>query len=178
MDSSRSKTVVYPMPGPGTRTRRVWEIADAVTEETGTRAERREVVRRFVAENGNPNTANTQYQHWKSAYDARAQSAQSEQRGQQEQKASNRPRQLGHIGAQPLKVGPDGRLVIPQDLRTAMLLSEDGHVTARVVAGELRLISRTAAIERMQTEAAVLTEAGQSVVDEFLSDRRAMWGEA
>ncbi len=176
MDSLRGKTVVYPMPGPGTRTRRVWEIADAVTEETGTRAERREVVRRFVAENGNPNTANTQYQYWKNTYDAHAQSAQRGQRGQKT--ASNRPRQLGHIGAQPLKVGADGRLVIPQDLRTAMLLSEDGHVTARVVDGELRLISRTAAIERMQTEAAVLTEAGQSIVDEFLSDRRAMWGEA
>lgn len=67
MASSQGKPVVYPMPGPGARTRRVWEIADAVTEEMGTRAERREVVRRFVAENGNPDTANTQYQRWKSA---------------------------------------------------------------------------------------------------------------
>ena len=169
MDSSQGKTVVYPMPGPGTRTRRVWEIADAVTEETGIRAERRDVVRRFVAENGNPNTANTQYQHWKRANDAR---------GQREQKAMSTPAgRAGDIGAQPLKVGSDGRVVIPQDMRAAMVLSEDGHVTARVVRGELRLISRPAAIERMQTETAALKEPGESVVDEFLSERRAIWGE-
>ena len=58
-----------------------------------------------------------------------------------------------------------------------MVLSEDGHVTARVVRGELRLISRPAAIERMQTETAALKEPGESVVDEFLSERRAIWGE-
>ena len=157
------------MPSAGTRTRRVWEIADAVTEETGARAERREVVRRFVAENGNPNTANTQYQHWKRAYDAR------EQAGHE---ATAIPTgRAGDIGAQPLKVGPDGRVVIPQDMRAAMLLGEDGHVTARVVRGELRLISRPAAIERTQAEMAALKQPGESVVDAFLAERRAMWGE-
>ncbi len=169
MPIPEDRGVVYPVPRPGTRTRRVWEIADAVTEETGTRAERREVVRRFVAENGNPSTANTQYQHWKNAHDAR---------GRREQKAMSNPTgRAGDIGAQPLKVGSDGRVVIPQDMRAAMLLSDDGHVTARVVRGELRLISRPAAIERMQTETAALKEPGESVVDEFLSERRALWGE-
>lgn len=169
MDASQRKPVFYPMPSPGTRTRRVWEIADAVTEETGARAERREVVRRFVAENGNPNTANTQYQHWKRAYDAR---------GQREQEATSIPTgQAGDIGAQPLKVGSDGRVVIPRDMRAAMVLGEDGHVTARVVRGELRLISRPAAIERMQAEMAALKQPGESVVDAFLAERRAMWGE-
>ncbi|MXY57911.1 MAG: hypothetical protein F4029_17810 [Gammaproteobacteria bacterium] len=172
MDSSQGKPVVYPMPSPGTRTRRVWEIADAVTEETGTRAERREVVRQFVAENGNANTANTQYQRWKSAYDARR------QRGQHEQTARSTPNgRAGDVAAQPLRVGSDGRVVIPHDMRAAMLLNEDGHVTARVVRGELRLISRPAAIERMQTETATLKKPGESVVDEFLSERRALWGE-
>lgn len=169
MDASQRKPVFYPMPSPGTRTRRVWEIADAVTEETGARAERREVVRRFVAENGNPNTANTQYQHWKRAYDAR---------GHREQEATSIPTgQAGDIGAQPLKVGSDGRVVIPRDMRAAMVLGEDGHVTARVVRGELRLISRPAAIERMQAEMAALKQPGESVVDAFLAERRAMWGE-
>lgn len=169
MASSQGKPVVYPMPGPGTRTRRVWEIADAVTEETGTRAERREVVRRFVAENGNPDTANTQYQHWKRAYEAG---------GQREQKVTATPNgRAGDIGAQPLKVSSDGRVVIPRDMRAAMVLGEDGHVTARVVRGELRLISRPAAIERMQAEMAALKQPGESVVDQFLAERRAIWGE-
>lgn len=169
MDSSQGKPVVYPMPGSGTRTRRVWEIADAVTEETGARAERREVVRRFVAENGNPDTANTQYQHWKRAYDSRA---------QREHEATATPNgRAGDIGAKPLKVGSDGRVVIPRDMRAAMVLDDDGHVTARVVRGELRLISRPAAIERMQAETAALKQPGDSVVDAFLAERRAMWGE-
>ena len=172
MDSSQGKPVVYPMPSPGTRTHRVWEIADAVTEETGTRAERREVVRQFVAENGNANTANTQYQRWKRAYDAHRRG------GQGEQTARSTPNgRAGDVGAQPLRVGSDGRVVIPHDMRAAMLLNEDGHVTARVVRGELRLISRPAAIERMQTETATLKKPGESVVDEFLSERRALWGE-
>ncbi|MYD97077.1 MAG: hypothetical protein F4X98_06785 [Gammaproteobacteria bacterium] len=170
MDASQRKPVFYPMPSAGTRTRRVWEIADAVTEETGARAERKEVVRRFVAENGNPNTANTQYQHWKNAYDARGQ--------QREQRASSAPSgRAGDVGAHPLKVGSDGRVVIPQDMRAAMVLGEDGHVTARVVRGELRLISRPAAIERTQAETAALKQPGESVVDAFLAERRAMWGE-
>lgn len=62
-------------------------------------------------------------------------------------------------------------------MRAAMVLGEDGHVTARVVWGELRLISRPAAIERMQAETAALKQPGESVVDQFLAERRAMWGE-
>ena len=58
-----------------------------------------------------------------------------------------------------------------------MFLGEDGHVTARMVDGELRLVARGAAIHRMQTEARAYKDPGESVVDEFLRDRRAMWGE-
>ena len=163
MPTPEDRGVVYPVPGPGTRSRRVWEIADAVTEETGRRAERREVVERFVAENGNPNTATTQYQHWKATYDARDVSA------------SFAERQPGDAGPEALKVAPDGRLVIPQDMRLAMLLGDDGHVTARVVDGELRLVSRASALRRMQAEAKGLKKPGESVVDAFLAERRGLW---
>lgn len=166
MDSSKDARVLYPMPGEGTRTRRVWEIADAVTRETGRRAARRDVVEQFVAENGNPNTANTQYQHWKAAFDARGRS--------RETPVGSEP---GHVGPQSLKVSADGRVAIPQPMRAAMFLGEDGHVTARVVDGELRLVARGAAIQRMQNEARAYKNPGKSVVDEFLRDRRAMWGE-
>lgn len=166
MDAAKDTPVLYPMPGEGTRTRRVWEIADAVTRETGRRAARRDVVERFVAENGNPNTANTQYQHWKAAFDACGQS--------RETSAGSVP---GQFGPQSLKVSADGRVAIPRPMRAAMSLGEDGHVTARVVDGELRLVARGAAIRRMQNEARAYKNPGESVVDEFLGDRRAIWGE-
>lgn len=166
MDTSKDSGVLYPMPGQGTRTRRVWEIADAVTRETGHRAARRDVVERFVAENGNPNTANTQYQHWKAAFDA--------QGGSRERSAGSEP---GHVGPQSLKVSADGRVAIPQPMRAAMFLGKDGQVTARVVDGELRLVARGAAIQRMQNEARAYKNPGECVVDEFLRDRCALWGE-
>ena len=166
MDTSKDTPVLYPIPGEGTRTRRVWEIADAVTRETGHRAARRDVVERFVAENGNPNTANTQYQHWKAAFDAQGRS--------RETSAGSDP---GHVGPQALKVSADGRVAIPPPMRAAMFLGEDGHVTARVVDGELRLVARGTAVRRMQNEARAYKNPGESVVDEFLGDRRAMWGE-
>lgn len=155
------------MPRPGTRTRRVWEIADAITREKGRRAERRQVIERYVAENGNPNTGNTQYQYWKTDYDARHPAV------EQDPGAI-----LAAVGAQSLKIAPDGRLVIPVEIRSAMELGEDGHVTARVVQGELRLISRAAAIKRIQNEARAGNTPREGVVDEFLAERRAMWNDA
>lgn len=62
-------------------------------------------------------------------------------------------------------------------MRDAMMLDQDGQVAAHVESGELRLISREVAIRRMQEEACKLKRPGQSVVDEFLAERRAMWGE-
>ena len=50
-------------------------------------------------------------------------------------------------GPQPLKVGPDGRLLIPLDMRKAIALGDDGRVTARVEAGELRLVTPTVAVQ-------------------------------
>lgn len=163
MSRPKDQPIVYPVPRSGTRSRRVWEIADAVTEEAGRRAERREVVDRFVAENGNPNTATTQYQHWKANYDARDASAPTE-------------RQSADVGPQALKVALDGRLVIPQEMRLAMRLGGDDRVTARVVRGELRLVTRVVALGRMQAEAGQYKKPGESVVDRFLAERRGLWG--
>ncbi len=57
-------------PGPGTRTGRVWEIADERTRETGCRAKRADVIECCVAEGINRNTASTQYQHWRADFEA------------------------------------------------------------------------------------------------------------
>ena len=157
--------VDYARPRPGTRTGRVWEVADEITRETGQRASRREVVDRIVTENGNRGTAYTQYHHWKASYDARV-NAQPESHGE--------PRNLER---QSLNVGPDGRLVIPQEMREAMLLDADPHVTAWIEAGELRVVSRRIAIQRMQRRLQRLKRPGIDEVDAFLADRRAIWGE-
>ena len=160
----KDQPVVYPRPRLGTRTGRVWEVADEITQETGRRASRREVVERIVTESGNPSTANTQYQHWKASYDA-----------------SNAPvasdEDLRSVERRSLTVGSDGRLVIPQEMREAMLLDKDPQVTVRVEAGELRVISRRVAIRRTQSKLRPLKRPGIDEVDAFLADRRAMWGE-
>ncbi len=160
----KDRPVVYPRPRPGTRTGRVWEVADEITRETGRRASRREVVERIVTERGNRGTASTQYQHWKTSYDT-----------------SNTPvgpdEDLLNVESQSLSVSPDGRLVIPQEMREAMLLDKDSRVTVRVDAGELRVVSRRVAIRRTQRKLSPLKRPGIDEVDAFLEDRKAMWGE-
>lgn len=161
----KHRPVLYPRPRAGTRTGRVWEVADEITRDRGRRASRREVMERMAAEDGNPATSNTQYQHWKTSYEASA--------GQPPP-----PREaLRDVESQPVTVAPDGRLVIPQEMRDAMMLDKDGRVTARVEAGELRVISRCIAIRRMQRLLQKYRPSGESVVDAFLAERRALWGE-
>ena len=133
----------------------------------GRRAERGEVVSRFVAENGNPNTASTQYQHWKSHYENLRKG-----RSANEERA-----EPGNVERCTLTIGPDGRLLIPARMREAMLLGSSGRVTARVVDGELTIISPQAALRQVQRMAQKYKKPGESVVDEFLAERRAMWGE-
>ncbi len=161
----KDQPVVYSRPRAGTRTGRVWEVADEITRETGRRASRREVVDRIAAEEGNRATASTQYQHWKTGYEAPA------------EQAPALGEDLADVERQSLTVGPDGRLVIPQEMREAMLLDKDPHVTAWVEAGELKVVSRRVAIQRMQAALRPLKRPGISEVDAFLADRRAMWGE-
>ena len=142
-------------------------IADEITREKGRRAERREVIERYVAENGNRNTAGTQYQYWKKRYDEPP-------RAPAPASPEEHPRA---VGPQPLKVGPDGRLLIPLEMRKAIALGDDGRVTARVEAGELRLVTPTVAVQQIQARMRKYKKPGESIVDQFLADRRAMWGE-
>ncbi len=161
----KDRPVVYTRPRPDTKTGRVWEVADEITRESGRRASRREVVDRIAAEEGNRATANTQYQHWKTSYEAA------------DGQFSASDEDLGNVEWQSLRVGPDGRLVIPREMRDAMLLEKDPHVTAYVQAGELHVVSRMVAIRRLQREFRPLKRPGIDEVDAFLADRRAMWGE-
>jgi len=153
-------------PRSGTRAARVWEIADEITREKGQRAERCEVVNRYLAENGNRNTASAQYRYWKQHHDEPLNAtipADSER--------------LRDVEPQPLKISSDGRVLIPLDMRKAMAVGEDGRVMARVEAGELRIVSPEAAIRRIQAHMQKLKKPGESVVDQFLSERLALWAE-
>lgn len=158
--------VIYHRPAPGTKTGRVWEIADELTREKGRRASRQEVIAHYRAENGNSNTAHTQYQYWKIWH---------EQEGAPADPPSPSP---GDIKPQTLKVAPDGRLLVPAAMREAMLLDDGGHVTARVEAGELRVASPAVAVKQVQACMRKYRQPGESVVDQFLAARPALWGES
>lgn len=52
-------------PNPGTKTNRVWEIADAMSAEIGAPAPRKKVLEAAMAEGLNVATAATQYGRWR-----------------------------------------------------------------------------------------------------------------
>ena len=165
-ESDSSRAVARRRPYPGTRTGRVWEIADEVTREKGRRAKRREVIERYVAERGNRNTAGTQYQYWKKDYDA-------PRRGPVPALFEGQ----GTVGPHSLKVSTDGRILIPVDMREAIGLGDGGRVMARVESGELRLVCPAVAVRQIAVRRRKYKKPGESIVDRFLADRRAMWGE-
>ncbi|TKT81277.1 AbrB/MazE/SpoVT family DNA-binding domain-containing protein [Aquamicrobium sp. LC103] len=77
-----------------------------------------------------------------------------------------------------LKLADGGRIVIPAAMREEMGVKPGDTLVAHVENGELRLISRRMALRRVQEKARQRKEPGESVVDEFLAERRAMWGES
>ncbi len=139
------------------KTGRVWELADELSARLGRRVDRKAVIDAYVAEGGNQNTASTQYFYWKQAFDAR--------------RAPARER-FRSVSPKRLTVGRDGRLAIPPDMRTAMLLDDDDAVTAEVVDGELRVLSAKAAVRHVQALARKLDKGRGSIVDELIADRR------
>ncbi len=137
-------------------TRRVWEIADQITRQLHRRASRAEVIRTFTEEGGNPNTASTQYHHWKTEYEA----------GQ----AAAEPPRVQHVS---LQVKEGGRVLLPADLRAAMGIAEGDSVVGELRNGELRLMSRSAALLRAQDIVTSAVPQNVSLVDQLLAERRA-----
>ena len=82
------------------------------------------------------------------------------------------PRDLDVPESWMLKVGPDGRVVIPAAARHAMGLGEDGMVTAYMRDGELRLVSPLGALRRARALLAPY-KTEESEVDSFIAERRA-----
>jgi AbrB family looped-hinge helix DNA binding protein len=71
-----------------------------------------------------------------------------------------------------LKIDGAGRVVIPAEMRAAMMVKPGDTVTARVENGEFLITSPDVAVRRAQSLARKLIPAGVSLVDELIADRR------
>ena len=74
----------------------------------------------------------------------------------------------------PMKVrlGPDGRIVVPAGYRNALALKEGDVLFARLEFGEIHLLTPTAAMRRAQAIVREFVPEGVSLVDELIEDRR------
>jgi AbrB family looped-hinge helix DNA binding protein len=70
------------------------------------------------------------------------------------------------------RMSKEGRVLIPADLRKSLGLKPDDALNVYAVDGEIRIISRMQAIRRAQAMAAKYKIPGQSVVDEFIREKR------
>ncbi|MEX2128593.1 MAG: AbrB/MazE/SpoVT family DNA-binding domain-containing protein [Xanthobacteraceae bacterium] len=85
---------------------------------------------------------------------------------------SDRPQaELGDLSAK-LKLGPDGRIVIPAAFREALGLGERDTLFARIENGEIHLLTAKAVMRRANSIVRQFVPEGVSLVDELLEDRR------
>lgn len=82
------------------------------------------------------------------------------------------PPGLGSVGHARLKIDSAGRIVIPAEMRAAMLVKPGDTLTAEVVDGELVLLSREAAIRKAQQMVRRHVPEGASLSDELIAERR------
>ena len=146
----------------GSEKARIWQICDELYARNGRVPSGRDVVDLYAAEGGNPGTGFTQYSHWKKEMSARIEA---DDDGIATQPAS--------VPFRAMTITPDGHLILPPDMRKAMLLDADGRVTVTVVDGELRAMSPMAAVHQLQRRALDLVPAGTLVSDELIAERRA-----
>lgn len=76
-----------------------------------------------------------------------------------------------------LKLGPGGRVVIPAEVRAQLNVKEGDVLLADFDGVELRLRSVASAVLAVQQSLKHLKTSGESVTDEFLAERRRLWGE-
>ncbi len=72
-----------------------------------------------------------------------------------------------------LRIGDGGRVVIPAEMRAALGVKPGDTLIARVVDGELSLMSQKVAVRRAQDMVRRVVPKGISLVDELIADRRA-----
>lgn len=69
-------------------------------------------------------------------------------------------------------MGPQGRVVIPADLRRALRLEQGEVLVGRVENDRLVLERRATILDRLQTRFAGSAPQGVSLADELIADRR------
>ncbi len=69
------------------------------------------------------------------------------------------------------KLAPNGRIVIPAEIRRALGFAPGETLVMEVVDGTLRIETYRARIHRIQEEFSKLVPPGHSVVDEFIAER-------
>jgi bifunctional DNA-binding transcriptional regulator/antitoxin component of YhaV-PrlF toxin-antitoxin module len=72
-----------------------------------------------------------------------------------------------------LQIGSDGRVLIPAELRRQMKIDASSRLTARIIDGELRLISPIAALDQLWRYVRENDKGTGSAVDELIAERRA-----
>ncbi len=84
------------------------------------------------------------------------------------------PAGLASVGHARLKIDSAGRIVIPAEMRAAMMVKPGQTVVAHVVDGEFRIVSPAVALRRVQAFARKwkAEHPGESVVDELIAERR------
>lgn len=76
-------------------------------------------------------------------------------------------------GSVRIKVGPDGRILIPAELRRAAGLEPGVTVLVDLKDGELRIATSATRVRQLQALFAPFKRPGVSEVDEFIAERRA-----
>jgi bifunctional DNA-binding transcriptional regulator/antitoxin component of YhaV-PrlF toxin-antitoxin module len=72
-----------------------------------------------------------------------------------------------------LQIGAGGRVVIPAEMRAAMGVAEGDVLSGQVVDGELRLLSKEAAVRKAQELVRQYIPEGVNLVDQLIEERRA-----
>ncbi len=71
-----------------------------------------------------------------------------------------------------VKLSKEGRVLIPAEVRADLGLQEGMSLSLRVENGEIRLFDRAQSLRRAQAIARKFKKPGESVVDQFLNERR------
>jgi AbrB family looped-hinge helix DNA binding protein len=71
-----------------------------------------------------------------------------------------------------VRMGPDGRIVIPASFREALGLKEGETLLASLVGDEIHLLTVSAAVRRAQAIVRRFVPEGVSLVDELIAERR------
>ncbi len=72
-----------------------------------------------------------------------------------------------------VKMGTNGRFVLPVEVRRALGVADGDTLVVRLVDDEVRLATPAAAVRRAQRAVRAYLQEGRSLADELLAERRA-----